>query len=244
MSGILRGKCVIVTGGTKGLGQAITLALASQGARVVVFSRSASAVDRTLERAAAIGGDVHGLTADIARMSDVQRVFQEADRRLGGLDILINNAALPANSILNTDWEEWSPVMDVNLLGAMRCTKEAITRLRKRGGGHIVFISSLCTDVLDAGADLYVASKTGLDGFADSIRKQVADENIKVSIVHPGAMATEMVTETEEEKKQLVAAGEMLHTQPVAEAVIFCLTQPQQVDITSMTIRPHRQSRL
>jgi NADP-dependent 3-hydroxy acid dehydrogenase YdfG len=244
ISNVLSGKVAIVSGASSGAGRATALLLASHGAHVGIFSRDADKLQKTILEIQAIDPESFGMGADVSNLQDVRAVFAEADRRFGSVDILVNNAGLPANNILNTDPAYWQTVLNVNVLGYMNCALEAITRMKANGGGHIVNIGSLCVTVRDNGADLYVAAKLAIEGFSDSLRKEIAPDQIKVTLVNPGAIASGMVVETEEEKAHLVEEAKMLLPDDVADAIFYAVSRHPRVDVTEINLRPHYQSRL
>ncbi|RYF42873.1 MAG: SDR family oxidoreductase, partial [Cytophagaceae bacterium] len=151
-------KVVVVTGGTTGIGRAIAYRLVAAGANVLILGRNEDHLNDALEEIRSAGeGEVYGFTTDLSDAENIKRVFQEADARLGGVDILVNNAALPANSILDSDYSQWEYIVRTNLLGYMACCREAIDRMAVKGGGHIVNIGSMSAVVREADSDIYVA---------------------------------------------------------------------------------------
>lgn len=240
----LKGKRVLISGGTNGIGRATAVGLAGQGARVFIFGRNPEPLNETLTQIRVAGHEAYGVIADIADHARMAEVFAEVEEQFGGVDILINNASLPANNIFNTELERWEQVLRVNVIGYMLCSRWAVAQMEKQGSGHIVCIGSLCIDVMDRGADIYVASKTAIAGFVGSLRKEVVDKGIKVTLVNPGGTASNMVTETLDEQAKMIAEGSLLRPEDVAGAILYALSQPPVVDVTELTIRPHRQSAL
>lgn len=196
--------------------------------------------DRIEALAEELGEDCLAVTADVSDPAAVAAAFRRIDAEWSGLDALVNNAALPANSAFDTPVEAWQGIIGVNLLGYMYCAREAALRM-KGAGGHIVNVGSLCVRVLDQGCDLYVASKMGVQGFTDSFRKEVAPDDILVTMVHPGQIASEMVTEGPEAKARAIAAETMLAPEDVAEAIAYCLSRPRRMAVTEMELRPRGQ---
>lgn len=239
----LIGKRVVITGGSSGIGKATAQLLLQEGARVVLLARTPHRLKGAVEELRPLG-DVTGIVTDVGNTQSVNDSFVEAEEFLGGIDILINNASLPANGILNTPTEDWQNVLNTNVLGYMACAREAVERMRLQNSGHIVNVGSLGVKVLDNGADLYIATKTAVAGFTESLRKRLTEENIRVTLINPGATASNMVTETEEEQLEMKRQGDMLDPMRVAEAILFCVDRSPLVDITELVIRPHRQSRL
>jgi len=240
----LAGQRILVTGGTTGIGRATAQLLARHGADLFVFGRGAEPLDQTLSLVRSEGGSIHGATCDVADHAAMTKLFSTIEEDLGGIDILINNASMPANNVFNTEVDIWERVFKVNVLGYMLCSRWAAALMERQGRGHIVGIGSLCIDVLDAGADLYVASKTAVAGFMGSLRKEVAGKGIKVTLINPGGTASDMVTESPAEQSLMISQGRLLRPEDVAEAVYYAISQPAQVDVTELTIRPHRQSSL
>jgi NADP-dependent 3-hydroxy acid dehydrogenase YdfG len=190
-------------------------------------------------------GEVHGLVADVSNQKEIAAAFTTADEIFGGkLDILINNAAVPASSILKTDPADYAHLLGVNLLGYLYCSRYAFDRMHLVKSGHMVNIGSLCADIRDKGADIYVAAKSGVDGFTDSFRKAVASHGIRVTQIHPGVVGTNLITESLEVQQERQHLNEMLKAEDVAEAVLYAVSLPDRVDITEIIIRPHGQSEL
>jgi NADP-dependent 3-hydroxy acid dehydrogenase YdfG len=237
----VRGKGIIVTGGTTGIGRATALLLASARARVLVFGRHEDELNDALKDLRAVSDEVYGISADVSDSADVQRVFLEADRRLGRIDVLINNAALGAGSIVEGQYAEWEYLVKTNLLGYMACTHEAVARMNPAGGGHIVNVGSMSADVREKGSSLYVATKAAIQGFSEALRKEVNEYGIKVTLIEPGAVGTDMQPESVREQREKVAKGEMLKAEDIASCVHYCLIQPQRCDVVVVQIRPHRQ---
>jgi NADP-dependent 3-hydroxy acid dehydrogenase YdfG len=239
----VQGKRIVVTGGTKGIGRATARLLASRGARVLVFGRHQEELDDALAELSAVG-EVHGLVADTSVHDDVLRVFLEADRALGGLDALVNNAAIAGGSILDEPYEHWRYALNVNVLGYLDCCREAIECFRPQGHGHIVAVGSLSADSREKGNDVYVATKGAIQAFCESLRKQVNALGIKVSLVEPGLVATPLLEMPEEEMRRKLEAMEMIPPEDIAEAVHYCLIQPPRADVIRLDLRPHRQDQI
>jgi NAD(P)-dependent dehydrogenase (short-subunit alcohol dehydrogenase family) len=233
----LKGKRVLVTGGTTGIGRAVALSLARAGSRVMVFGRDPHRLEDALKQLEP-AGEVYGTRADQSEPEDVKRVFREVDERLGGLDVLINNAADSAHSVTDTPLEEWMYVVKTNLLGYMHCSQEAIPRIRSSGGGIIVNVGSMSAKIREEKSEIYVATKAGIRGFSDSLGKTVADSGIRVCLVEPGLVGTNLSGSSEEEIEQKVREHTMLYADDIARAVVYVLTQPERVAIPLLQIRP------
>lgn len=234
----LDGKAVVVTGGTSGIGRATARMLAARGARLLVVGRHAEDMGDALEEIRRTGGEAHGILADLSSVDEVRRVFREADERLGGLDVLVNNAALSAAAIEGEALEEIDYTVRTNVVGYIACAREAVERLKKRGRGHIVNVGSMSADLREPTSSTYVATKGAIQAFSESLRKAVNPGGIKVSLVEPGKVATDMVEQSKETKEQKEAALEMLRPEDVAGCIAFCLTQPWRCDVVVMQVRP------
>lgn len=236
----IKDKKILITGGTTGIGRAAVLMLAQLGAKVVFCGRNQDPLEDTLNDLSDTS-KVKGITADLSKKEDIKNVFKEADDFLGGLDVLINNAALGYGSITEGNFEEWQYILNTNLMNYLSCSHEAINRFKKNGNGQILNIGSMSADVREEGSSLYVATKSAIQGFSSSLRKEVNQDNIKVSLIEPGAVNTNMQKLPEEEKEQKIKDLEMLHADDIALAIVFCIAQPQRCDIVDMKIRPLKQ---
>ena len=236
---MLTGKRVLVTGGTTGIGRAIVRQLLDEGARVVTFGRDATHLQDALSAFQGTCGEVHGITADIASRDVLARIFAEVDARLGGLDILVSNAALGADPLDVMAEEEWRYVIEVNLIGALAAARGALERLGE--GGQIVVIGSISADIHAPGESVYSATKGGLQAFSETLRKEVAERGIRVSLVEPGTTGSDMQPSSPEEQRENIARAEMLQAEDIAEAVAFILTRPERCDDVSLRIEPRIQ---
>lgn len=231
----LSGKRILLTGGTTGIGRATLSMLAAEGARVLTFGRHQDALDAALSD---IDGDVTGIAEDAATAQGIERVFDAVDERLGGIDMLVACAALGARPIHEMADEEWRYVIDANLTGYLACARGAILRMEGQGGGHLVFVGSISAEIKAAGESVYAATKAGIQAFAETLRKEVAEKGIRVSVIQPGSIDTEMQECSDEEKKAAVAEGRMLPAEDVAETILFILTRPATCDIVNLRVEP------
>lgn len=238
----LEGKRAIVTGGTTGSGRSITLLLASLGARVVFFGRHRHLLDEAMADLEDVKDHVYGLTADAAREADVDVVFAAADEKYGGLDILINNAGLPIDSIDDATPDEYRYVVETNLLGYMACAKRALPRMREAGGGRIVNIGSISAEKTGPNSDVYSATKAGLRGFSDALAQRAQRDNIHVCLIEPGTFGADFRDESPSTERKKHGEGKLLYSEAVAEAVHFVLTTPPDCHIPFLQVQPIHQS--
>ncbi len=221
----LTGKRVLVTGGTTGIGRATVKRLAEEGARVLTFGRHQRELDDSLANAAGGPGEVHGMIADAATSDGVAAVFAEVDRGLGGIDMLVACAALGAQPIHEMADDAWRYVIETNLVGYLACARAAIERMAPAGGGQLLFVSSISPEIKAPGESVYAATKAGVNAFAETLRKEIADKNIKVSVIEPGSVGTDMQECTLDEQREAIAKHEMLYAEEIAEAILFALNR-------------------
>ncbi len=236
----LEGKRVVISGGTTGIGRATARLLGSYGARVFVFGRHEPELKEALEEIRAAGGEAFGTVADQAELEDVKRVFREADERLGGIDILINNAAVSVGSLAEVSDEEWRYAVQANVMGYMACSREAILRMRKAGAGHIVNVGSMSADLREP-SSVYVTTKAAIQAFSESLRKEINRDGIKVSLVEPGRTRSELSEMDPETEKEKLAKEELAKEEDIAVGIHYVLTQPKRLDVVVLQLRPHMQ---
>jgi NADP-dependent 3-hydroxy acid dehydrogenase YdfG len=231
---------ILITGATTGIGRATALLLSELGAHVMVVGLNEQHLEDTLKDLYKVAkGEVFDVIADLSTAEGIGQVFSKVDSAFDTLDILVNNVALPFGSITEGNYEGWQRVVNTNLLSYMACCNNALTRMRN--AGHIVNIGSMSADVREESGSVYVATKSGIQGFSESLRKQVNKDGIKVTLIEPGAVDTDMQDFPTEEKLQKVESLEMLTADDIAASVLYCLSQPQRCDVVNLKIRPHLQ---
>lgn len=236
----LAGKRILITGGTTGIGRATAIMLAHLGAHVLIFGRHEKELEDTLASVRGKNFKLQGFTADVSKKQDIQLIFEQVDQKLGGLDVLVNNAALAAQSVTEKNYDDWQYVVDTNIMGYLACSHEAIARM-KQDGGHIVHVGSMSAEVREEGSAVYVATKSAIEGFTVSLRKEVNKMGIKVTLIEPGATATDMQGSNAEKLARKTEELEMLKAEDIAAAIVYALSQPKRCDVVSMQIRPHLQ---
>ncbi len=231
-------KSILVTGGTTGIGRATSLMLASAGANILLTGQDQAHLEDTLKDAGKMGvGDrIKGIVTDMSTAAGITKIFNEVDSRFGNLDVLINNAALAYQSITEGSYEEWEHIIKTNLLGYLACSNQAIERMKARKAGHIVNIGSMSADVREKGSSVYVATKSGIQGFSESLRKEVNESGIKVTLIEPGAVGSDMQPSSPEEQREKEKKLEMLQAEDIAYAVLYCLAQPPRCDVVELKI--------
>lgn len=239
----LSGKRVLITGATTGIGREITLLLASLGANCLICGRNQQQIEETIAaiKEARVNGYCNGIIADLANGDDIERLFKEVDEQLGGLDVLINNAALGYGSVIEGGYNEISYIVQTNLTAYLACSQLAAKRMEASGKGHILNIGSMSADVREEGSSVYVATKAGIQGFSEALRKELNAKNIRITLIEPGAVDTDMQPGSTAEKQQKTDNLEMMPAGDIAMAVAFCLAQHDRCDIVGMQIKPHLQ---
>ncbi|HKG08197.1 MAG TPA: SDR family oxidoreductase [Pedobacter sp.] len=199
----ISGKRVLITGGTTGIGREITLLLSSLGANCLVCGRNDQQIEETIaaSKQAGFPGSVRGIIADLASGKDIDYLFHQVDQELAGLDVLINNAALGYGSVIEGGYDDISYLVQTNLTAYLACSQQAAKRMEKAGRGHILNIGSMSADVREEGSSVYVATKAGIQGLSEALRKELNPKNIRVSLIEPGAVDTDMQPGSELEKK-------------------------------------------
>lgn len=233
----LKGRKALISGGTTGIGRAIAVLLASEGAKVFVCGRTPEHLDDALERIREVG-DGDGINIDLTRQEDVDRFVEEAVNYLGGLDIAVINAGLPAESLADTGDEDIRYVVDTNLTGMITVAKRALQQMQ--AGSDILFIGSMSANSREAGSSVYAATKTGVQAFAESLRKELADKDIKVGNIEPGLTGTDMqLPEIPVEKqREMIHQAKMLRAEDIAAAAHFFLAQPRRTLVSQMRVEP------
>ncbi|MBI5285159.1 MAG: 3-oxoacyl-[acyl-carrier-protein] reductase [Chloroflexi bacterium] len=222
----LSGKVALVTGGSRGIGRAITLALAAHGAKVAVnYASNATAAAETV---AAAGGDgvAVALGGDVSDSATAAKLIEGTISAFGKIDILVNNAGVTSDDlILRMSEAEWDKVIDTNLKGTFNVTKAAIRPMVRQRGGRIICISSVAGIVGNAGQANYSAAKAGIIGFTKAIAKEVASRNITANIIAPGFVDTEMTATLTDAQRQeimrMVALGRTGTPRDIAPAAVF-----------------------
>jgi len=235
MDETLSGKIAVVTGGTRGIGRAIAERLLREGAAVAVCSRLHENVQTLLKDCQPGAGErLLAEPADVSKLEDVRRFFARVDERFGGVDFLINNAGIGVfKSVMDLTPEEWRRTIDLNLSGVYYCSHEALPRMRKRGAGYIINISSLAGKNAFAGGAAYNASKFGLNGFSEAMMLDHRYDNVRVSYIMPGSVDTDFGV-------RAGAAPWKIQPEDIADVVTMLLRMPARTLISRVEIRPSK----
>ena len=231
----LAGRKAIVTGGTTGIGRAIAVLLASEGAKVFVCGRTPAHLDDALERIREVGeGD--GINVDLSNKQDVERFFAAAESYLGGLDIAVINAAVPSQDLAGAGKAEMRYEIEVDLVAYLTTTKAAVERMQ--AGSDVVLIGSTSAVSREAGSSIYIAAKAGIQGFAQALRKELAERDIKVGLIEPGFTGADLQYPDfpPEKQRELIDQHKMLRAEDIAVAAHFMLTQPRRAAVSLVRV--------
>ena len=189
----LEDRVAAITGASSGIGEATALALADAGAAVALGARRLDRVEALAERIGAAGGRAIAFEVDVSDEQAANAFVAAANERLGGLDVLVNNAGVMLlGPVAGADTDEWRRMLDVNLLGLLYCTHAALPLMTASGGGHIVNVSSVAGRRAGAGAAVYNMTKFGVTAFSEALRQEALHADIRVTCVEPGFVETEL----------------------------------------------------
>jgi NADP-dependent 3-hydroxy acid dehydrogenase YdfG len=248
-SGPLEGKVALVTGASSGIGEATALALAEAGAAVAIGARRRDRLDALTAKLRDMGARALPLDLDVTREDACRAAVARSREELGGLDVLVNNAGVMLlGTIVGADPEDWRRMLDTNVLGLMYMTHAAIDGLLEQGSGDVVNISSVAGRTARRGAGVYNASKWAVNAFSESLRQEVTARGVRVSLVEPGAVATELsshITQdaAREESQRMAASMRTLRSEDIARAILYVVSQPPHVAINEVLVRPTDQER-
>jgi 3-oxoacyl-[acyl-carrier protein] reductase len=237
---LLEGKKAIVTGASRGIGQAIALSLAREGASVACVARSTEAVAGTVTAIQALGRKAQGYAVDVSDTSAVETLVDQISQDFDGFDILVNNAGVTKDTLLiRMSAQDWDTVLDTNLKGAFNWCKPVARALLRQRSGRIVNISSVIGLIGNAGQANYAASKAGLIGFTKSVARELAPRGVTVNAVCPGFIETDMTKDLSEEIKQkvlqMIPMQKLGNVDDVANLVTF-LCGPNAAYITGQAL--------
>lgn len=238
---LLTDKTAIVTGGSRGIGRAIAVALAAEGAKVaVVYAGNAAAAEETLALIKEQGGNAVAMQCDVADDAAVSAMVSAVKDQFGSVDILVNNAGITRDGLLMRMKEsDWQAVLDTNLTGVFHCTKAVAKLMMKQRSGAIVNITSVVGQTGNAGQANYAAAKAGMIGFTKSVAKELASRGIRVNAVAPGCIDTDMTAVLSDAVKDAMLSsiplGRVAQPEEVAKAVVF-LTSDNASYITGQVL--------
>lgn len=242
----LSGTVVAITGASSGIGEATALAAARAGASVALAARRAERIEALAQRIEEQGGRAIAVPADVGAEAQARAFVERAHAQLGRLDALVNNAGVMLlGPIEDAPTEEWRRMIHVNVFGVLYCTHAAIPLMRRQGSGHVVNVSSVAGRTARAGSGVYNLTKWGVGAFSESLRQELAPHDIRVTLIEPGAVETELTDhlrpEIREQATKRFQGITRLQADDIAAAIVYALGQPSHVSINELLVRPTRQ---
>jgi NADP-dependent 3-hydroxy acid dehydrogenase YdfG len=241
----------LVTGASSGIGEATARMLAGRGATVAIAARRTDRLEKLGEEIAGAGGTALPVELDVSDREAAEAAVARTAEELGGLDVLVNNAGVMLlGPMLEAPVEEWQQMVEVNLLGLMYMTKAAVPHLLEaaegdRGVADIVNISSVAGRIARRNSGVYNATKFGVGAFSESLRQEVTRQHVRVALVEPGAVATELQGHNRPEVKEQLAKRfedmEVLQAEDIADAIEFVVTRPPHATVNEVLVRPTEQ---
>ncbi len=243
----LDGKVVVVTGASSGIGEATVRALAAEGAAVVAGARRKERLDGLVEEVAKEGGKAIAVECDVTDEDQAHDLVRRAVEEFGRVDILVNNAGVMLLSTVGKGLsDQWRQMFEVNVLGLLYATDAAIAAMKEQGSGHLVNISSVAgRKVTRDSSGVYAGTKFAVNAISEGLRQELLNDNVRVTIVEPGAVATELPDHITDEDAREGLSGllslERLQAEDIADAIVYAVTQPERVSVNEILVRPTQQ---
>ncbi|HEX9481046.1 MAG TPA: SDR family NAD(P)-dependent oxidoreductase [Solirubrobacteraceae bacterium] len=244
----LSGRVVAVTGASSGIGEATAMACAKAGAAVSLAARRLDRIEDLAERITGDGGTALAVQTDVGDEQEAQRFIERTAADLGRLDVLVNNAGVMLlGPIAGADTEEWRRMIDANVYGVLYCTHAALPLMLEQGSGHVVTISSVAGRFARAGGGVYNLTKFGVGAFSEALRQEVAPQGIRVTLIEPGFVATELQShnrpEIQDAIRNILKDDEPLRAEDIANGILYAIGSPENVAVNEVLIRPSGQVR-
>lgn len=245
--GRLDGSVALVTGASSGIGEATAELLAEEGASVALAARREDRLESLADRIQTEGGEAITIPTDVTDESAVREMVETTVDEFGRLDVLVNNAGVMLlEPVAEADPDNWRQMLEVNVLGLMTASQSAADVMEEQGSGDIVNVSSVAGRKAYAGSSGYNASKFGVNGFSESLREELVDTDVRVAMIEPGVVDTELPEHIpDEDQKEMVEemteGMEPLQAEDIARAIRYAVSQPTHVDVNELLIRPTRQ---
>ena len=240
----LTGKVGVITGASSGIGEATALSLASAGVKLVLAARRQDRLEALTQKIVETGGEAVIFAADLREAGEAEACIEKAIQAFDRIDILINNAGtMLLSPIDRAEPSDWQSMIEINLLSLMYTSRAALIRMRAQSSGHIVNISSVAGRSAGPTAGGYNASKWGVNGFSEALRREAHGDGVRVTVIEPGVVATELTDhipdkETRTTYEARVSEMEPLESEDIAAAILYALTQPWRVNVNEILIRP------
>jgi NADP-dependent 3-hydroxy acid dehydrogenase YdfG len=235
----------VVTGASSGIGEATVRSLAAEGAAVVAGARRKERLHGLVEEVTRDGGKAIAVECDLTDEQQAHALVDRAIGEFGRIDILVNNAGVMLLSKVEKGLsDEWRQMFDVNVLGLLYATDAAVEAMKRQGSGHIVNVSSVAGRKTRPTGGVYSGTKFAVNAISEAMRQELLEDGIRITIVEPGAVATELtehITDEEVRKGLKQRNIEPLQSEDVANAIAYAVSQPQRVSVNEILIRPTQQ---
>ncbi len=245
MSNNIEGKVVVITGASSGLGEATARLLSREGAVVVLGARRIARIRSLQEDLARAGGKALAIQTDVTRSEEVNRLVKGTVENFGRIDVMIGNAGLMAHSPLDrAKVDDWNRMIDVNLKGVLYGIAAALPHMQRQRSGHFINVSSISGHKVRPTTAVYAATKHGIRAISEGLRQEVKPYNIRVTVISPGAIQSELptgLTEPDIAEKVLKLYDVALPAESFARIVAFTIAQPDDVDVNEVVFRPTKQ---
>jgi NADP-dependent 3-hydroxy acid dehydrogenase YdfG len=246
MSLNIEGKVVVITGASSGLGEATARFLSAQGASVVLGARRIDRLRVLADELSRRGGKALAVPTDVIQCDQVKRLVDAAVQTYGRIDVMINNAGLMPQALLERlKIDEWNRMIDVNIKGVLYGIAAALPHMKQQKAGHFINVSSVAGHRVGPGFAVYAATKYAVRALSEGLRQEVKPYNIRTTVISPGAVATELpntVTDPQAaERIRKFYAEVAIPAESFARAVAFAMSQPEEVDVNEILFRPTRQ---
>ena len=231
----LKDKVAVITGASRGIGKAAAIALATQGAKVVInYARSSDAAEATVQEIVTAGGEAVAVQADVSVAEQVDNLIKTTLDKFGRIDVLVNNAGITKDTLLlRMKPEQWQAVIDLNLTGVFLCTKAVSKTMLKQRSGRIINIASVAGQMGNPGQANYSAAKAGVIGFTKTVAKELANRGVTVNAVAPGFITTDMTEDLKSDDIiKFIPLGRYGKPEEVAGAIRFLAADPAAAYIT------------
>ncbi|MGJ8736941.1 SDR family oxidoreductase [Zobellia laminariae] len=243
----IKGKVIIITGASSGIGEATALKLSKEGAKVVLTARRKEKLEELKKKIEDQGGEALIVTGDVTKKSDYEELVKKTLEEFKTIDALINNAGLmPLSFVEKLKTDEWEKMVDVNIKGVLNGVAAVLPTMIKNKGGNIINISSSAAHKYFPGGAVYCATKSAVKMFSEGLRQELAPKyGINVTSIEPGAVSTELTnTITDEDIKEMFKDMQkmtFLEAEDIAEAIYYTLVQPARANINDVFIMPTQQ---
>lgn len=246
MSNNIKGKVVVITGASSGLGEATAQLLSKEGAILVLAARRAERIEKLANTIRENGGEVLAIPTDVTNAEQVQNLVDTAVKEFGKIDVILNNAGvMPLSALEDRKIHEWEQMIDVNIKGVLYGIAAALPYMKERKSGHFINVSSVAGHKIFGGSAVYSATKSAVRVISEALRQEVTPYNIRTTIISPGAVKTELLehisdVNIQDANKDFV--GKIgLSPDAFARLIAFAISQPEDMDINEILFRPTAQ---